>query len=112
MINDTEGEDAVLDSVSKFKEHGGGCILDNSSLPKNRKSGFLKKLSQETGVHIIAGTGFYVEGSHSQETVRTSTVESMTRHLTKEISEGCIDDQTVKCGFIGEIGVSETLKGI
>ena len=92
MINDTDGEDAVLDSVSKFKEHGGGCILDNSSLPKNRKSGFLKKLSQET--------------------VRTSTVESMTRHLTKEISEGCIDDQTVKCGFIGEIGVSETLKGI
>ena len=39
MINDAEGEDAVLDSVSKFKEHGGGCIIpsDAEELPMIRQ---------------------------------------------------------------------------
>ena len=36
---------------------GGGCIVENSTFGLNRKTAFLKKLSQETGVHIVAGTG-------------------------------------------------------
>ena len=36
---------------------GGGCIVENSTFGLNRKTAFLKRLSQETGVHIVAGTG-------------------------------------------------------
>ena len=85
--------------------------MENSSQGWNRKSGFLKRVSQETGVHIIAGSGFYTEVSHSDEIIRSATVEAMTKHLTDEILEGCCDDESVKCGFIGEIGISDQMKG-
>ena len=39
---------------------GGGCIVENSTFGLNRKTAFLKKLSQETGVHIVAGTGIEI----------------------------------------------------
>ena len=110
-MNDREGEDAVLDSVKKFKQHGGNCILDNSSQGWNRNSTFLKTLSKASGVNIVAGTGFYTEKSHSEEIIKLANVESMTKHLTDEIINGCSDDETVKCGFIGEIGVSDQMKG-
>ena len=77
----------------------------------HRKSGYLSKLSQKTGINIVAGTGYYVESSHSQELVRTATVEAIAKHLTGEIVNGCVDDTNVKCGFIGEVGISDEMKG-
>jgi len=112
VLNDSEGEAAVLDSLYKFREVGGGCIVENSSQGWLRKSGYLKDLSAKTGVHIVAGTGYYVERAHSQSILDNATVENITEHLTKEILDGCVDDPTVKCGFIGEIGVSDDMRGI
>ena len=56
-MGDEACESAVIDSLKKFKAAGGGCIVENSTFGLNRRSEFLKNLSQETGVHIIAGTG-------------------------------------------------------
>jgi phosphotriesterase-related protein len=56
-MNDEATEIAVLESVKAFKTAGGGCLVENSTFGINRKSGYLKKLSQETGVNVIAGTG-------------------------------------------------------
>ena len=54
---DESAEEAVLFSVKNFKANGGGCLVENSTFGLNRRTSFLKKLSEETGVHIIAGTG-------------------------------------------------------
>ena len=56
-MTDEACEKAVIDSLKAFKAAGGGCIVENSTFGLNRKTGFLKHLSQETGVHIVAGTG-------------------------------------------------------
>ena len=48
-----------MHSVKNFKKAGGGCIVENSTIGFNRKTEFLKRLSKESGVHIIAGTGKY-----------------------------------------------------
>ena len=72
----------------------------------------MKSLSKATGVNIIAGTGFYTEKSHSEDIIMNATVESMTKHLSDEITKGCCDDVSVECGFIGEIGVSDQMKGL
>ena len=77
----------------------------------HRKSGYLSKLSQKTGINIVVGTGYYVGSSHSQELVRTATVETIAKHLAGEIVNGCVDDTNVKCGFIGEVGISDEMKG-
>ena len=59
-MGDEACESAVIDSLKKFKAAGGGCIVENSTFGLNRRSGFLKNSSQETGVHIIAGTGTWI----------------------------------------------------
>ena len=52
-------ENAVIESVKAFKGASGSCIVENSTIGINRKTSFLKKVSQETGVHIIAGSGLF-----------------------------------------------------
>ena len=104
-------ENAVIESLKAFKAAGGGCIVENSTFGLNRKSGFLKRLSQETGVHIIAGTGFYVAPCQKESNVSSLTVETMTQHIVNELNNGAFDCPDVKCGFIGEVGCSHPLYG-
>ena len=56
-LTDEAGENAMIESLKLFKAAGGGCLVENSVLGMNRNSNFLKRLSEETGVHIIAGSG-------------------------------------------------------
>ena len=57
MFNDSAAEEAIVDSVKEFAASGGGCLVENSTLGLSRKSAFMKRVSQETGVHVIAGAG-------------------------------------------------------
>ena len=59
-MGDKNCENGVLESLKAFKASGGGCIVENSTFGLNRRTSFLKELSQETGVHIIAGTGIFL----------------------------------------------------
>ena len=56
-MGDKNCEIGVLESLKAFKAAGGGCIVENSTFGLNRRTSFLKELSLETGVQIIAGTG-------------------------------------------------------
>ena len=49
-----------MESLKAFKSAGGGCVVENSTFGLHRKTSFLKKLSEQTGVHIIAGTGILI----------------------------------------------------
>ena len=60
-MGDKNCENGVLESLKAFKASGGGCIVENSTFGLNRRTSFLKELSQETGVHIIAGTGIFID---------------------------------------------------
>ena len=57
-MKDIECENAVKESLKSFKSAGGGCVVENSTFGLHRKTSFLKELAGETGVNIIAGTGF------------------------------------------------------
>ena len=70
VFNDAESESAVVESVEMFRRHGGGAIVENSTFGLNRKTSFLKEVSLKTGVHVIAGTGYYVGPSQKQVIVR------------------------------------------
>ena len=57
VLNDAASEASVLSSVKRFKASGGGALVENSTYGLQRKNSYLKRLSQETGVHVVAGTG-------------------------------------------------------
>jgi phosphotriesterase-related protein len=67
VFNDSESESAITESVGLFRSAGGGAIVDNSTFGLSRRTSFLKDVSLNTGVHVIAGTGFYVQQSLSKE---------------------------------------------
>ncbi|KAB0384239.1 hypothetical protein FD755_006156 [Muntiacus reevesi] len=60
--------EAVKEELLDFKAKGGGALVENTTTGLSRDVRTLKRLSEETGVHIIAGAGFYVDATHSSET--------------------------------------------
>lgn len=97
-------EDAVLQEIKTYKEMGGGGIVENSTVGLSRDVKFLKRLSLATGVHIIAGTGFYVDPFQTEST-RQLTEEAMASVIREEIISGA-DGTDICCGVIGEVGCS------
>ncbi|XP_010574505.1 phosphotriesterase-related protein isoform X2 [Haliaeetus albicilla] len=96
--------DAVKEELLHFKAAGGGTIVENTTTGIGRDMNTLKKLAEETGVHIIAGAGFYVDSTHSSQT-QAMTVEQFTGIIVDEILNGA-DGTNIKCGVVGEIGCS------
>ncbi|XP_033221328.1 phosphotriesterase-related protein [Belonocnema kinseyi] len=99
----SDSEEAVLQDVKLFKEHGGGTIVENTSHGIKRNIPFMKRVSRESGVHIIAGTGHYVALTQSAQSLSNSE-ERMFDLIIKEMTEGCEESMDVKAGFIGEVG--------
>nr|XP_005906450.1 PREDICTED: phosphotriesterase-related protein isoform X2 [Bos mutus] len=96
--------EAIKEELLDFKAKGGGALVENTTTGLSRDVRTLKWLAEETGVHIIAGAGFYVDATHSSET-RAKSVEQLTDVLVNEILCGA-DGTSIKCGVIGEIGCS------
>ena len=110
ILADGNGEKAIIDSLHAFKAAGGGCIVENTTYGLFRDAEFMKSAARETGVSIVAGTGYYREFACRKLTNFDSlTAETMTFQIIKDLNNGLNDDPDLKCGFIGEVGISETL---
>ncbi|XP_064405366.1 phosphotriesterase-related protein-like [Halichondria panicea] len=98
----------VASELALFKSLGGGALCDVSPVGVRVKRECLPALSEQTGVHIIAGTAFYVDSLMPEE-VKKMTVEEMRDHLVCEVMEGIGGVGGVRCGLIGEVGCSHPL---
>lgn len=105
-------DDLVIDDfktqkkeISRFKTAGGQTIVDATMPGIGRNPRLLKKISEQTGVNVVMGTGFYVYSSHPQE-MKNMTENEIAELMVKEIQEG-VGDTGIKAGIIGEIGISE-----
>jgi len=93
--------------IAQFKAAGGGCLVENSTKGLQRRTAFLKHVSETSGVHVVAGTGFYVDQYREMLGLKgAETVEGMTNHIVQELTVGCVDEPTIQAGFIGEIGIT------
>ncbi|NWX43707.1 PTER protein, partial [Steatornis caripensis] len=93
--------DAVKEELLHFKAAGGGTIVENTTTGTGWDMNTLKKLAEETGVHINAGAGFYVGSTHSSQT-QTMTLTGV---IVDEILSGA-DGTNINCGVVGEMGCS------
>uniref|UniRef100_A0A3Q3N011 N-acetyltaurine hydrolase n=1 Tax=Mastacembelus armatus TaxID=205130 RepID=A0A3Q3N011_9TELE len=76
--------------------------LLNTTTGIDRDLPTLRQLSKDTGVHIIAGAGYYVDCTHS-ETTKKMSVEKLSDIIVSEVLHGA-DGTDIRCGVIGEIG--------
>ncbi|KAM3603962.1 uncharacterized protein V6R79_004624 [Siganus canaliculatus] len=95
---------AVREELLAYRKAGGGTIVENTTTGIERDLPTLRHMSKETGVHIVAGAGYYVDCSHSEATKKMS-VEKLTDIIISEVLHGA-DGSDIRCGVIGEIGTS------
>ncbi|XP_062608598.1 phosphotriesterase-related protein-like [Saccostrea cucullata] len=94
---------AVVEEMDFYKKNGGGTLVENTTLGIKRDIKFYHYVARETGVNVIAGTGFYVESSRPETLKMTS--EEMEEVMKTDLLHGA-DGGEIKCGIIGEIGCS------
>lgn len=106
---DEDSHRAVLEDVRFFKQSGGGTIVENTTCGINRNLKLMHQVAKETGVNVVAGTGYYL-GMTQKSEVLNIPMEDMVQSYTQEILEG-VDVEVapskfvkIKCGIIGEIG--------
>lgn len=104
VLDDME---AAVNEVLLFKRAGGSTMVDCTSIGIKRQPQKLRQLSERTGVHIIAGSGYYTQDTHPPEMAGWSA-EEIAEGIVRDFEEG-IDGTGVKAGIIGEIGTSKEI---
>ena len=57
----------VIYEANLFKRHGGGCLVDQTSIGIGRDPRGLQQVSRATGVHIVMATSYYTQEYHPAE---------------------------------------------
>ncbi|XP_065919019.1 phosphotriesterase-related protein-like [Dysidea avara] len=97
-------DDVIISELQLYKKAGGRSIIDTAANGMFACREKLPRISGESGVHIICGTGFYVD-SCAPSYAKTMSEREMVDFMVKEITMG-IGDTGIKAGIIGEIGCS------
>lgn len=102
-----EDEELAIAEVGLFAEAGGQAFVDVTPVGIGRDVEFLNKLSDRTGLHVVAACGFYTADAHP-ERVAQASVEELAEEMIRELTVG-IDGTDKKAGIIGEIGTGQML---
>merc|ERR1711990_378306 len=92
--------------MGDYKKLGGGTICEVSTVGLSRDPKFCAKLSEESGVNVIMGTGYYVHAAQTDAT-KASTVEVMNQFIQNELKNGFTEcPGELYPGLVGEMGCS------
>jgi phosphotriesterase-related protein len=94
----------AVDEVRLFRQSGGGTIVDNSCRGINGDPRGLLRVSEATGVHIVASTGYYIERSLPRW-VAESPIEQLVEVVIRDITEG-IDGTSIRAGVMADVGTT------
>ena len=98
----------ATEELKIYKEFGGKTMVELSTIGINPEPIKLSKISQETGVNIILGTGCYTEDYLDEQTLNFS-VEDLRMLMSQHLQVG-FDGTNIRAGLIGELGCSWHLK--
>jgi phosphotriesterase-related protein len=102
---DPEDYDAQAEEVADFVDAGGSCLVDVTCEGLTPEPTLLRRMSEQLGVHIVAGCGFYVGRAHP-DWLHGADVTDVTAFIVAQIEDG-IGGTDVRPGIIGEIGTSD-----
>jgi phosphotriesterase-related protein len=94
--------------ASAFKEPGGRTIVECTSIGIGRDARALKELADSTGLHVIAGCGYYTQDTHPPQ-MSGWNAEEVAAQMVRDLAEG-MDGTDIRAGVIGEIGTSDPVR--
>jgi phosphotriesterase-related protein len=95
--------DESLAEVMEFKKVGGGTIVDVTNFGLSRNPGWLKRISEASGLHVVMGSGWYQKALHPPD-MTDRTVDELTDIIVRDIVVGA-QGTNIKSGIVGEVGV-------
>lgn len=95
--------DDVIEEAGLFKRHGGGCLVDQTSIGLARDPVGLQQVARASGVHIVMCTSYYTHEYHPPH-VASSDAEQLCALIVRDIDSGVAGG--VQAGIIGEVGLS------
>lgn len=98
----------IAADLSEYASLGGRTIVDVTSRGLRPQPARLPALARETGVTIVAGTGFYRHPFLDEDWFDRHSTDEVADLLIADIRVG-IDDTSVRAGIIGEIGCDRYL---
>jgi phosphotriesterase-related protein len=104
LVNLQSNEEIAMGELGFFRDAGGSTVVDVSPPDLNRNVEGLKRLSDVSGVNIIAATGHYCAFVHPPE-VAGQSLDELAQWMVKEITEG-IGETGIRAGVIGELGIT------
>lgn len=96
--------DVAVAELVDAKAAGAGAVLELTLGGMGRRLDLLQEISRRSGVHVLAGGGFYVQQTHP-EWIASASVDEIAAHLVGELTDG-IDGTGVRPALLGEIGTS------
>lgn len=92
----------AVDELAFFREAGGQTIVDPTCRGIGRDPDALIEIAQKSQIHVIMGSGYYIEQFHPAG-LRRKSIADVEEELIMEVREGI---SGVHAGLIGEIGIS------
>jgi len=102
-----DDEELAVRELERFTRCGGATVVDQSPPAIGRDLDGLVRVAGLTGLHIVAGCGFYVEQSHPRE-VADHSAEELAEQLVAELRSDPAGTRPSP-GIIGEIGLSSPM---
>lgn len=96
--------DVAAQDLLAFRAAGGAAIVDLTTGGIGPDPEGLAELSRRTGVALVLGAGFYTD-AYVDDATKALPVEALAESIERQVTEGAWGT-TVRCGVIGEIGVS------
>ena len=84
-----------------FRQHGGSCLVDQTSIGLGRDPIALRRVSRSSGVHIVMGTGYYTSPYHPPD-IASMSEDDVRDRIVYDCEVGVAGG--VKAGIIGEVG--------
>jgi len=100
--------DLALREVLGFKRWGGSGIVDCTSIGLGRDPSGLLQVSNASGLHLIMGSGFYLESFHPPD-MDQRTVGYLADIIIRDVTVG-VAGTPIRAGIIGEVAVAGGLK--
>jgi phosphotriesterase-related protein len=96
-------EPRINEELAAYKALGGGTLVDVTPIGIGRDLARLARLSQATGLHIVAGAGWYRQAYYPAEArIDRRSIDDLTDEIVQEFVGG-----PVRPGIIGEIGTDK-----
>ena len=93
-----DSEAAALQELTWFKQAGGRALVDMTPADYGRNAPGMKRVSEATGVHIVATTGLHKD-KFSARIVKDKSVDGLADRFTRDVMEG-VDGTDIKAGVI------------